>query len=150
MIYSSGSRIFLRGDNSQSGIILQFFCRKLHENERIRTRGGSLADSLGYVNGLFRQSLNGTGTGKNGESGQTAHYAEPSHSNLCGTGTCTYTLAGLGLESQCHPHISSVCKPGHCGRVDSASDCQTAGLQFKSGILPMLKQTCGESDRLLW
>ena len=29
--------------NSQSGIILQTFCRKLHENERIWTRGGGHA-----------------------------------------------------------------------------------------------------------
>ena len=33
---------FYRGGcaNSQIGIILQIFCQKLHENERIWTRGG--------------------------------------------------------------------------------------------------------------
>ena len=38
---SGGSRIFPRGcANSQIGIILQFFCQNLHENERIWTPGG--------------------------------------------------------------------------------------------------------------
>ena len=35
-------QVFLVGEggaNSQSGIILQTFCRKLHENERIWTQG---------------------------------------------------------------------------------------------------------------
>ena len=37
---SGGSRNFLRGyANPQNTIILQIFCRKLHKNERIRTRG---------------------------------------------------------------------------------------------------------------
>ena len=37
-IISSGSRIFLGGGTSyQSGIILQTFCRTLHENEGIWT-----------------------------------------------------------------------------------------------------------------
>ena len=39
--------------------------------------------------------------------------------------------------------------PGHCGRVVSASTCQAGGLWFKSGILPLLKHACGESDQLL-
>ena len=39
--------------------------------------------------------------------------------------------------------------PGRCGRVVSASTCQAGGLWFKSGILPLLKHTCGESDQLL-
>ena len=40
-------------------------------------------------------------------------------------------------------------KPGCCGRVVSASTCQAGGLWFKSGILPLLKHACGESNRLL-
>ena len=33
-LFSGGSRIFPKGfENSQIGIILQFLCRKLHENE---------------------------------------------------------------------------------------------------------------------
>ena len=45
---SGGSRIFPKGGtNSQIGIILQIFRRKLHENERIWTPGGtSLAPPL--------------------------------------------------------------------------------------------------------
>ena len=30
------------------------------------------------------------------------------------------------------------------------SDCQAGDLQFKSGILPLLKHACGESDQLLY
>ena len=38
LIHSSGrSRIFMKGTNSQSGIILQTFCSKLYENEIIWT-----------------------------------------------------------------------------------------------------------------
>ena len=37
---------------------------------------------------------------------------------------------------------------GRCGRVVSASDCQTGGLWFKSCTLPLLKHACGESDWL--
>ena len=40
-------------------------------------------------------------------------------------------------------------EPGRCGRVVSTSTCQAGGLWFKSGILPLLKHTCGESDQLL-
>ena len=40
-------------------------------------------------------------------------------------------------------------KPRRCGRVVSASACQAGGLWFKSGIIPLLKHTCGESDWLL-
>ena len=40
-------------------------------------------------------------------------------------------------------------KLGCYGRVVSASACQAGGLWFKSGILPLLKHACGESDRLL-
>ena len=36
----------------------------------------------------------------------TVYYAEPSHCNLCGTGTCTYTLALY--QSRSRSHISSV------------------------------------------
>ena len=35
------------------------------------------------------------------------------------------------------------------GQVVSASACQAGGLWFKSGILPLLKHTCGESNWLL-
>ena len=38
---------------------------------------------------------------------------------------------------------------GHCGQVFSMSTCQTGGLWFKCGILPLLKHACGESDQLL-
>ena len=56
-------------------------------------------------NGLFRLSLNGTG-----KEWVTVYYAEPSHCNLCGTGTCTYTLALYQSRSQSRSrsHISSV------------------------------------------
>ena len=40
-------------------------------------------------------------------------------------------------------------KPDRCGRVVSASACHAGGLWFKSGILPLLKHACGESDWLL-
>ena len=40
-------------------------------------------------------------------------------------------------------------KPGHCDRVASTSACQAGGQWSKSGILPLLKLTCGESDQLL-
>ena len=40
-------------------------------------------------------------------------------------------------------------EPGRCGRVVSVSACQAGGLQFESGILPLLKHACGESDQLL-
>ena len=49
---------------------------------------------------LFRQSLNGTG-----EEWVTVYYAEPSHCNLYGTGTCTYTVALY--RSLSRSHISS-------------------------------------------
>ena len=40
--FSGGSRIFPEGDAStpKSAIIFQFFCQKLHENERLWTPGG--------------------------------------------------------------------------------------------------------------
>ena len=38
---------------------------------------------------------------------------------------------------------------GHCGWVVSTSACQAGGLWYKSGILPLLKHACGESDWLL-
>ena len=51
--FSGGSRIFLGGANSQSGCADQFFCPKLHENERIWTPGSSfLAPSdppMGFI-----------------------------------------------------------------------------------------------------
>ena len=55
--FSGESRIFLGegGANSQSGCVDQFFCRKLHENERIWTPGSSsLAPSdppMGFIGG---------------------------------------------------------------------------------------------------
>ena len=62
----------------------------------------SLTTSYRYIHyGLFRQSLNGTGTT---EEWVTAYYAEPSHCNLCGAGMCTYTLALYQSRS----HVSSV------------------------------------------
>ena len=42
-----------------------------------------------------------------------------------------------------------ISEPRYCGRVFSASACQAGGLWFKSGILPLLKHACGESDQLL-
>ena len=42
----------------------------------------------------------------------------------------------------------SLCEPGRCGRVVSVSACQAGGLWFKSGILPLLKHACGESNQL--
>ena len=59
-------------------------------------------------NGLFRQSLNGTGnrTEKNG-----SLYIMPNlqTANLCGTGTCTYTLELYQSWSRIRAQISSVC-----------------------------------------
>ena len=50
ILVSGGSRIFPRGcADSQIGIILHIFCRKLHENERILDPGrgrASLAPPL--------------------------------------------------------------------------------------------------------
>ena len=46
---------FSRGEcaNSQIGIILQIFCQKLHENERIWTPGGRVSGApLRSANGL--------------------------------------------------------------------------------------------------
>ena len=42
----------------------------------------------------------------------------------------------------------TVKSPGRCGQVVSASACQAGGRWFKSGILPLLKHACGESDWL--
>ena len=47
LVISGGSRIFPRGcTNSQIGIILQNFCRKLHESERISIGGGGVLAPL--------------------------------------------------------------------------------------------------------
>ena len=46
-------------------------------------------------------------------------------------------------------HKFLIGKPGRRGRVVSASTCQVGGLWFKSGILPLLKHACGESNQLL-
>ena len=52
-VYSGGSRISLRGANSQNCCYFSNFCRKLHENERIWTpRGVRPSRPFGSTNGL--------------------------------------------------------------------------------------------------
>ena len=70
-------------------------------------RQATIGKSVTNYNGLFRQSLNGTGTGKEWV---TVYYAEPSHCILCGNLNGTYTLAlyQSWYRSQSPFHISSV------------------------------------------
>ena len=59
----------------------------------------------------------------------------------------------LTLHGGCAEHtILPVFQSGCCGRMVSAFDFWAGGLVFKSmsGNLPLLKHTCGESERLLW
>ena len=55
-------------------------------------------------------------------------------------------LASVSLQRVVFKLISM---PGCCGRVVSVFTCQAGGLWFKSGILPLLKHACGESDWLI-
>ena len=79
------------------------------------------------LNGLFRLQWDWD---RDWEGWVTVYYVKPPHCNLCGTGTCTYTLALY--QSQSRSHISSVRISHHCGNNGHGLKSVTCKTDLKS------------------